>query len=187
MSAKLTMLEGVNSSKKKKNILDKVLHLLLNNKDMVSMLRGMSAAELLRKLQSGKIDKTAKFILLGLMISEMLDKMNLSDFAGLFDKAFSQPPGSIKEVDSNLSKHRESFTQKYKIRERDKLIITKIIEGIPLKKFKDELGISQSNANKKIRALWQRLGLKNREQLIFVAGWMRLISTDLACLDTERK
>lgn len=149
---------------------------------MVSMWQRISVAELLRKLQSDNIDKTTKLILFVLMISEILDKMTLSDFSALFDRIFSQPPFLTGEIQSDLIQQRESFVKKYKIVERDKLIITKIIEGKALKEFKEELNISQSNANKKIRALWQRLGLENREQLIFIAGWMRLISPDLPCL-----
>jgi hypothetical protein len=151
---------------------------------MVSMSRRISAVELLRKLKSDNIDKTTKIILLGLAVSEMLDKMKLSDFAALFDKAFSKPT----IVDHKGDLHRECtevLITKYKIRESDKLLIEKLVEGISLKEFEKELNISQSNANKKIRALWQRLGLKNREQLIFIAGWMRLISPDLACLKEE--
>lgn len=178
------MLGDMNSSGKNKNILDKILHSVLSDKDMVSMSRRISTTDLLRKLKSDDIDKTSKLIFLVLVISQVLDKMRLSDFAAMFDKAFSQP--TIVDQKRDLSREQtELFINKYKIRESDKQLIAKIIEGISLKEFKKELNISQSNANKKIRALWQRLGLENREQLIFIAGWMRLISPNLSCLNRD--
>jgi len=158
----------------------------MSNTGLVSMSQRVSAAELLRKLQSGKVDKATKLILLGLAISEILNKMTLPDFAAALDKVFSQPT-SGRQKKGHPREHTESFITKYKIRESEKFLMAKIIEGIPLKQFREVMGISPSNANKKIRALWQRLGLENREQLIFVAGWMRLISPKIACLNSKEE
>jgi len=86
-----------------------------------------------------------------------------------------------------FEKEKDALINRYLITEMDKLLLSKIIEGVPLKYFKDEMGISDSNANKKIRRLWQRLELKNREQLIFVAGWMLLISFELECIKLGKR
>lgn len=83
---------------------------------------------------------------------------------------------------NNIQKQKEAFIDKYRITRMDELLLSKIIDGVPLKCFKDEMNISASNANKKIRRLWQRLGLENREQLLFVSGWMRLINFKTECL-----
>jgi len=98
-----------------------------------------------------------------------------------------QPFLSIREDSKKdvFMEHQEAFINRYRITKMDKLLIAKIVEGVSLKQFDDAIGISGSNANKKIRRLWHRLGLENREQLIFVAGWMRLISFELQCFQYE--
>ncbi|MFC1814052.1 hypothetical protein ACFL03_15315 [Thermodesulfobacteriota bacterium] len=116
-------------------------------------------------------------------------KLLLSDFRLLKSEGKELRPFQSIRGDSNkdvFMEQQEAFINRYRITKMDKLLIAKIIEGIPLKSFEDKIGISASNANKKIRRLWHRLGLKNREQLIFVAGWMRLISFELQCLQCER-
>jgi DNA-binding CsgD family transcriptional regulator len=91
---------------------------------------------------------------------------------------------SIRNDDNKdvIIQQQEAFINKYRITRMDKLLISKIVEGVPLKCFDEEIGISESNANKKIRRLWHRLGLENREQLVFIAGWMRLINFEFDCL-----
>ena len=69
-----------------------------------------------------------------------------------------------------------AFSQAYGITELDRQIVIALLEGCALKHFPSRLGMSSSAANKRIRQLWQRLGLSNREQLLFVFGWMRLVS-----------
>jgi len=112
-------------------------------------------------------------------------KFLLSAFRSLKGEGEELQPFPSIIGDSNkdvFMEQQEAFINRYQITKMDKLLITKIVEGVPLKRFDDEIGISNSNANKKIRRLWHRLGLENREQLIFVAGWMRLISFELQCL-----
>ena len=164
------------------NILDIILRSILNNEDITSRARDITVAEMLERLKSAGVDETTKmFLVLGFL--GILRQTSLSDLASLFDITFSQPKKCANKDD--LYRDRDSFATKYKIQERDRLLVAKIIEGVPLKKFKDEINISSSNANKRIRALWQKLGLENREQLIFVFGRMRLIDMDLECLHIE--
>jgi DNA-binding CsgD family transcriptional regulator len=170
-----------------KDILDKILRSILSDKDTVAISRRISAVELLRKLKSDDIDQTSKLILFSLLISEVLDKMKLSDFAALFDKAFSQPLGASGKVDFDLREQGKTFLKENRIAEKDIRIVEKIISGVPLREFRNQLEISSSTGNKRIRRLCERLGLRNREQLIFVFGYLHLISLDLNCLRTEEK
>ena len=168
---------------KKENELSGLLRSILDSQKHVDI----SAKQLLRKIESEKIEDWAKPILLGLLISETVKKMNLSDFSTLFAKVLSEKKIPQNEEKRHREASNESFIERFKITDRDRLLISKVIEGIPLKQFKDETGISASNANKRIRALWERLGLENRAQLIFAAGWMRLIETDLSCLGVKEQ
>jgi hypothetical protein len=150
---------------------------MLNSEDIASKAQGISAAELLAKLESKNISQSTKLILVGLMICAIMNQMKLSDFAALFDKIFPQPvPGDRRKDD--LREQTKLFVETYRIDE---------IKGTTLKEFPTKLKLSKSNANKKIRALWQHLGLENREQLMFVAGWTRIISPNLECLKIEEK
>ena len=171
------------TSQKKNNVLGGLLRSILDSQKHVDI----SAKQLLRKIESEKIEDWAKPILLGLLISETLKKMNLSDFSGLFANVLSEKKIPQNEEKRHREGSNESFIERFKITDRDRMLISKVIEGITLKEFKEEAGISASNANKRIRALWERLGLENREQLIFVAGWMRLIETDLRCLGVKEQ
>ena len=167
-----------------KSFSEKILGSMLNNEDIASKARGISATKLLQMLNSKNISEGTKLILLGLMISEIIDKMKPLDFGVLFDKVLSQLTTCDRKND-NLHEETKSFVEKYKIKENEWLLVAEIFKGTALKEFPEKLKISKSNANKKIRALWQRLGLENREQLMFVAGWKRIISPDLACLSAE--
>jgi len=172
----------MNRQTNNKNILDIILRSILNNEDIASRARDISVAEMLERLKFAGVDETTKmFLVLGLL--GILKQTSLSDLDSLFDIAFSKPTTWANKDD--LHSERDSFLAKYKIQERDKLLVAKIIEGVPLKQFKDEINISSSNANKRIRALWKKLGLENREQLIFVFGRKRLIHMDLECLHIE--
>ena len=137
-------------SKGTKSFLEKILHSILNNKDIVSKAKDISIAELLERLRSDNIDKAAKLILLGLAIWEIVDKMGTSDIAALFDGMLSQPLSSIGEVNSDLSEQRRSFLKKYNISEKDMRIVAKIIAGVPLRGFKDQMGLAASTVNKRI-------------------------------------
>ena len=165
-----------------KSILDIILRSILKNEDIASRVRDISVAEMLERLKSAGVDETTKmFLVLGLL--GILGQTSLLDLTSLFDIASSKLTKCGNKDD--LHRDRDSFAKKYKIQERDKLLVAKIIEGVPLKQFKDEINISSSNANKRIRALWQKLGLENREQLIYVFGRKRLIDMDLECLHIE--
>lgn len=154
--------------------LDNIFNSIVNNSVITSNLENISLAEILEKLQSGDFSRIAKLIFIGLAISEIIETINFSDFEIFLDK-----------TKKSLQDQKDYFIRRYKITETDILLITKIVEGVRLKQFKDEINISHSTANKKIRKLWKRLGLENREQLIFVAGWLRLISPEFECLKTE--
>lgn len=161
-----------------------ILRSILDNKEIPSVLN-LSLTELLKKLQSENFNQTVKILILGLAISEILEEVKKSELKTLLDKI--SPSQNIKDkTEKFLQEQREYFIEKFKITDYDVLLIKKIVEKLPLKLFKDELGISPSKAFKDIKRLWKKLGLVNREQLIFVAGWMRLISPQLKCLKRKR-
>ena len=135
---------------KPKSRTDKLLHSMLDNEDIASKAGGISATELLQKLGSKNISDSAKFLLLGLLISVSMNKMRLSDLATLFDKLFSQPSGLSGGMEFDLSERGQKFLKEYKIAEKDILIVAKIISGVPLREFPNQLGISSSTVNKRI-------------------------------------
>ena len=177
----------MNNSGKRTLLADKILRSILNNKNIASKARGISAVELLKKLESENIPDSAKIILLGLLFSAIMGKMKLSDFAALFDRMFSQPPDLIGGLEVDLSERGKAFLKEHKIAEKDMRIVAKVILGVPLREFPNQLGISSSTVNKRIRQLCERLGLRNREQLIYVFGYLHLISLDLKCLRAGEK
>ena len=174
----------MNRQTNNKNILDIILRSILKNEEIASMARDISVAEMLEKLNSEDVNETTKLILFVLGISEILAKSSLSDFRSLFEKAFSA--FTMDEGEGFLRKQRDLFIAKYKIKEKDIELITNICKGVLLKQYEAEMKISSSNANKKIRAIIKRLELENREQLVFAAGWLHLITLDLACLNIKK-
>ncbi len=159
---------------------ENILSGLLKDNATRKALQDLSVGELLQRLESDDFNNTLKLVLLALVVSELLTKIGNTNFRSLHDE-FSV----IGHTEGSFEKQKESFINKFNITEKDKLLLEKILEGIPLKCFKEEVDMSPSNANKKIRRLWQRLGLENRQQMIFVAGWMRLVSPELECLKSE--
>ncbi len=143
-------LKALNSPREMHNALDRILHLMLTDEDIASKARGISAAALLQKLGSKNIPDSAKIILLGLLICVSMNKMRLSDLATLFDKLFSQPSGLIEGVDFDLSERGQKFLNEHKIAEKDMRIVAKIISGVSLCGFKEQMGLSSSTVNKRI-------------------------------------
>jgi len=175
----------MNNSGEEHNALDGIVHSMLKNEKIASKARGISAAELLEKLSQVNTSEIADLFHLALML-QMFSQAGLLDIAEVFKKGLSQNSSGHREK-HHMYKRGEFFAKRYRIGDREKQIITKMIEGKAMKEFKRELNMSESNANKKIRALWKRLGLENRMQLVFVAGWMRLVKFDLGCLESGRK
>ena len=169
---------------KAKNIADKVLHSMLDNEDIASKVRGISATTLLQKLDSKNISEGKKRILL-VLFDRIIDKMKLPDIVTLFEKLLSQQAGATGGADSDLVNQGKSVAEKLNISEKDLRIVTKIIEGVPLRAFPGQMELSSSTVNKRIMRLCERLGLRNREQLIYVLAYLHLISLDLKCLRTE--
>jgi DNA-binding CsgD family transcriptional regulator len=164
-----------------KNIFKKILRSIINNEDSASALRNVSAVDLLRESESKDIVKTANLFLLGFLTSEIVRRMKPWDLPPMTEGA---PPSISKGKGSQvLLRQREALLKKYGISDKEKSLIKNLCKGLPLKNFQDVMNISPSNANKMTRALTRRLGLENREQLVFVAGWTRLISLKLPCLD----
>ncbi len=85
-----------------------------------------------------------------------------------------------------IETERREFLTQYRIEEEHREIVTAIVRGTTLENLRDEVGVPGSTANKILRRLWERLGLENREELIFVFGWLRLISPDLECINSTR-
>jgi DNA-binding NarL/FixJ family response regulator len=174
----------MNCPKNKNSILDIILRSILNNEEIASRAREISVAEMLEKVNSADVDETTKLIFFVLGISEILAKSSLLDLKSFFEKAFSA--FTMDEGEGFLSRQRDMFVAKYKIKERDMQLITNICKGYSFKEFPDVMGISSSNANKKLRALIKRLEIEHREELAFTAGWFRLIPLDLPCLNIKR-
>jgi hypothetical protein len=135
---------------KPKSRTDKLLHSTLDNEDTASKAGGISATELLQKLGSKNISDSAKFLLLGLLISVSMNKMRLSDLATLFDKLFLSTLWFNRGgVDFDLSERGQKFLKEYKIAEKGMRIVAKIISGVPLREFPNQLGISSRTVNKR--------------------------------------
>ena len=160
--------------------LSAILSAIGDGQPITSTLRDMSISELLEGLKSANLHEIAKPIFILAAASAMLDEIKNSDSSLLLKKLYSFP-----DIQKAIGGKRESFIVKNRISEQDLLLLTKIVDGIPLKCFEEEASLSPSTANKKIRRLTHRLGLKKRTQLIFVAGWMRLISPELECLKPD--
>jgi hypothetical protein len=77
----------------------------------------------------------------------------------------------------------EKFKMNFSISVVDLDIIEGLLKGDPVNKIAWDVGISESWATKRIPNFWKRLGLTNRNQLIYVLGWMRLIPVHLDCLE----
>jgi DNA-binding CsgD family transcriptional regulator len=165
--------------------LDSILSSLIDNDVIMLNLKDITLTELLEKVLSGDFNQTVKLLLLLLSISQIKNELKVINIEAMMDKLLSSQAIKIDYVRDTLQEQIDVFNSKFHIKENEKHILMKVIQGVPLKCFKDETGISGSSANKKIRRLWKRLGLENREQLIFVAGWMRLISPELECLQCE--
>lgn len=84
-------------------------------------------------------------------------------------------------------KEKNEFRRQFNIIPDDKKIISEILNGTALKNFNKPCGLNQSRANNVIREIREKLDLKNREQLVFVFGWMRLIDPDYSCLRKQEK
>lgn len=167
--------------------LEGILQALIHNDEILANFHHISLAELLKRLESEDFSFTAKLTILGLAVSEILRQSAISDFQAFFSKS-SSPLIKPRDVTPKpISDQRSQFIRKYRIKRTEMMLLKHVIEGFTLKKAKEMLGISSSTANKKIRNLWLKLGLKNREQLIFVAGWMRLFSFDLECLEADEE
>ena len=160
--------------------LDTILNLVISNTSITSNLRNTSVAELLEKLQSDDFNQTVKLLILGLAISEILNKF--VDFETLVDKPHSSLPVTRDIMKDIFQKQKEAFLKKYQINQEDEILLAEIIKGPPLKLFEDEVNINHSTANKKIRRLWERLGLENRAQLLYVAGRIKLLPYEPECL-----
>ncbi len=165
--------------------LDSILLSIIENDALWLNLDNISVAELLTKLQSDDFNKLATYFILGLALSKLFEETKVVNFEVLTDKLRSSPQIRKDKKEDVLQEDKEVFIKRFKITEEDKVLLTKILEGVPLKLFEDETGICQSTANKKIRRLWGKLGLESREQLIFTAGWMRIISPELECLNSD--
>jgi DNA-binding NarL/FixJ family response regulator len=166
-----------------KSILDIILRSILNNEDIASWAKDISVAEMLQNVNSEDVDETTKLIFFVLGISEILAKSSLLDLRSLFEKAFSA--FTMDEGEGFLRRQRDMFVAKHKIKEKDIELITNICKGYSFKEFPDVMGISSSNANKKLRAIIKRLEIEHREELAFTAGWFRLIQLDLPCLNIK--
>ena len=159
--------------------LDTILNLLINDTAITSNLRNISVAELLEKLRSDNFNQTVKLLILGLAISQILNKF--VDFESLLLKPHS--PSIKGDIMKDIfQKQKEAFINKYQIKKEDEVLLAEILKGTPLKLFEDEININHSTANKKIRRLWERLGLKNRAQLLYVAGRMKLVCYEPECI-----
>jgi DNA-binding NarL/FixJ family response regulator len=174
----------MNSPTDDKDILYEILSSILNNEGIASRAKNISVAEMLEKLKSADVDETTKLFLIAFGSFAILDKSSLLDFSLLFKKAFSA--FTMDEGEGFLSKQRDLFVARYNIKEKDIELITNICKGYSFKQIEDVMGISQSNANKKLRAIIKRLELTDREQLTFAAGWFRLFQLDFPCLKLKK-
>jgi len=166
-----------------KNITDRVLHSILDSEDVASKGGGISATTLLQKLDSKNISEGKKRILL-VLFDRIIDKMKLPEIVTLFEKLLSQQAGATGGVDPDLVAQGNSVVEKLNISEQDIRIVAKIILGMPLRESQNQLELAPSTVNKRIMRLCERLGLRNREQLIYVLAYLHLISLDLKCLRT---
>jgi DNA-binding NarL/FixJ family response regulator len=166
------------------NILGILLRSILNNEDIASMARDISVAEMLEKLKSAGVDETTKLVLISLGVCTILDKSSLLDLKSLFERAFSA--FTMDNGEGFLRKQRDLFVARYNLQEKDIQLITNICKGYSFKQIEGVMGISQSNANKKLRTIIKRLELTDREQLTFAAGWFRLFQLDLPCLKLKK-
>jgi hypothetical protein len=136
-------------------------------------------AELLEKLQSDDFNQTVKLLILGLAISEILNE--IVDFKALVDKPHSSLPAIGDNMKDIFQNQKEAFLNKYQIKKEDEVLLAEVLKGTPLKLFEDEVKIHPCTA-KKIRRLWERMGLKNRAQLLYVAGRIKLLPYEPECL-----
>ena len=157
---KVTDPDTTNGSEKAKNIVDNILGSILNNQDMASNLGEISVAELLKKLESDEFHQTAKFILLGLSISELLNRLFIDKSTGLF-AGFTQDPETL-EVD---------FRVKYELSKDEVLTLKMISEGLTNQQIADKVGtISIEGVKKRVPKILEKLGVNNRVQAAVTAA-----------------
>lgn len=84
-----------------------------------------------------------------------------------------------------LQRRRKAFIDKYRITERELLVLQELAKGTRLKQFADAIGLGFSNTRRIIEKLCKRLDLESREQLLYVAGVMQLADFNPACLSNN--
>jgi hypothetical protein len=154
------------------------IRLVLKDSALADFIQNISVGELLEVSDSDF--KVTAITLIGIMIAELFSEMGAPGSDWVLRQTRRTGRSQVF-----FEQQKESFINKFKITEKDELLLTKVLEDVPLKRFPEEAGISSSSANKSIRRLWERLGLDCREQLLFVAGWMRLLSPGYECLKHE--
>jgi hypothetical protein len=160
------------------NCLDTILRSMLHTGMITSDLEDISVLEFFERLQSDDFCKIT--LLIGLALAKMLNK--IANFNAFVDTLHSQSSPGIAEA---LRKQRKRFINRNEITEEDKFLLTLLLEGVPLKQFEDAANLKFSTARRKIKGLCDRLGVKNRAQLLYVTGRMELIPFEAECLRFE--
>ncbi len=123
-------------------------------------------------------------------IVELLSDPRLQDLLKLIKvltPLLSSSAFKVNVEQNNKEMSKEDFIRNNAITDHQIKAVTELIKGTPLNGFSHSIGISESAANKLIRKLWTKLGLKNHRQLIYIFGKLDLLEWEFECLKKDEK
>jgi len=148
---------AVKTQKKEKEQFDDgnkdILDFLINNNDSMAHLQNLSLADLLKKLSSDDFQATAKMVILGLSITEILNE---------FYKI--KIPLSFKYMEKNMETSEGEFKMKFDLSKDEMATLKMVTQGHTNQQIADQLGITIEAIAKRVKQILKKLNVDNRVQ-----------------------